>query len=230
MEKVHWEGAVNARRVLGDVYRMGRSEWLTARGWRQAYDDGVRTVIDLRNLDERVRRATDPEATDVANVGIAVVHCPTEDTEHEAYPLALPYLNHPRYYLENVRIFPDLIANVFRALAAAEGKVVLNCSAGRDRTGLVVTLLLLLAGRPELVGPQYDAGVRGINEWRRTSPVRHPHERYLTESEMARALAERQQALAEFAGAVSVRELLVEQGVTAAEIAAVRRKLLGPSG
>ena len=229
MEKVHWEGAVNARRVLGDVYRMGRSEWLTARGWRQAYDDGVRTVIDLRNLDERVRRATDPEATDVAKVGIAVVHRPTENTDHEAYPLALPYLNHPRFYLDNVRIFPDLVADVFRALAAAEGKVVLNCSAGRDRTGLVVTLLLLLAGRPELVGPQYDAGARGINDWRRTSPVRHPHERYLTESEMAEVMADRQQALGEFVKAVSVEELLLGQGMTAREIAAVKRKLLGRS-
>ncbi|MDN6332146.1 MAG: protein-tyrosine-phosphatase, partial [Micrococcaceae bacterium] len=32
MNEVNWEGAVNARRVAGRLYRMGRSEWLTERG------------------------------------------------------------------------------------------------------------------------------------------------------------------------------------------------------
>ena len=50
---VSWDGAVNAWRVAGSVYRMGRREWLTAAGWQEAYRDGVRTVIDLRNPGER---------------------------------------------------------------------------------------------------------------------------------------------------------------------------------
>ncbi|BCT77380.1 hypothetical protein SCMU_32220 [Sinomonas cyclohexanicum] len=60
MNGVAWEGAVNARRVLGEVYRMGRREWLTERGWRQMHDDGIRTVIDLRNPVEQKRRPTAP--------------------------------------------------------------------------------------------------------------------------------------------------------------------------
>ena len=57
---VDWDGAVNAWHVAGGVYRMGRREWLTEAGWRQAYDDGIRTVVDLRNAAEARRRDTDP--------------------------------------------------------------------------------------------------------------------------------------------------------------------------
>ncbi|HET6269771.1 MAG TPA: protein-tyrosine-phosphatase, partial [Arthrobacter sp.] len=32
-----WDGAVNAWHVAGEVYRMGRREWLTEAGWQQAY-------------------------------------------------------------------------------------------------------------------------------------------------------------------------------------------------
>ncbi len=76
---MHWDGAVNAWRISGGVFRMGRREWLTEAGWKQAYDDGVRTVIDLRNAAEHGRRDTDPEVgADVLAV-FDVVHAPTED-------------------------------------------------------------------------------------------------------------------------------------------------------
>ena len=55
-----WDGAVNAWHVAGAVFRMGRREWLTEAGWQQAYDGGIRTVVDLRNPEERRRRDTDP--------------------------------------------------------------------------------------------------------------------------------------------------------------------------
>jgi len=226
MQQVDWEGAVNARHVLGDLYRMGRSEWLTERGWRQAYDDGVRTVIDLRNAGERSRRPTDPEVSEAALAGITVVHRPTEDQNHtEFMEMAAPYLSHPRFYPHNLRFFPDKVAEVVRAVADSHGKVVIHCSAGRDRTGLVVTLLLLLAGRRDLVVPHYDAGARGINDWHRVSPVKHPYERYLAEAEFEPLQRERVAALAEFADGLAVEEFLLSHGCTRAQLAGVRRLL-----
>lgn len=236
MNGVAWEGAVNARRVLGIVYRMGRREWLTERGWRQMHDDGIRTVIDLRNPGEQRRRPTDPEVGEHAMAGIAVVSAPTEDPEHpehaETYTDQIPpYLSHPNGYAGIVRLFPDRIVAVFRAIAEAPAGVVLHCSAGRDRTGLIVTMLLALAdpaSARRAAAEQYEASVRGINDWHRISPVKHPYERWHDDAELAPILAERQEALAAFADAFDAARFLREHGLTDAELAAVRAKLVSP--
>ncbi|MGD6979462.1 MULTISPECIES: tyrosine-protein phosphatase [Citricoccus] len=232
-----WDGAVNAHHVLGLIYRMGRQEWLTEDGWRHLRQDGVTTVIDLRNEPERARRPTDPAVGDAARAGIDVVHCPVEDQDVAEYmepalAAGAPYPNHPRYYPSTLRYFPDRLARVFGAIAAAPGAVVLHCSAGRDRTGLVVTLLLMLAGRRDLVLPQYDAGARGINDWHRISPVPHPHERHMAGEELEEFLSGRLQALEEFADSLpdegSVAALLRRHGLGEDELQAVLRKL-GPT-
>ncbi|GAB4097849.1 tyrosine-protein phosphatase [Sinomonas halotolerans] len=233
MRRVDWEGAVNARHVRGSVYRMGRREWLTERGWRQMHDDGVSTVVDLRSPGEQRRRAADPQVSPEAMAGIAVVSAPTEDPGHpehaEAYAVRTPpYLNHPEGYAEIMRLFPDRMVQVFRAIAEAPGGVVLHCSAGRDRTGLIVTMLLQLAdpaGAGRAAAEQYEASVRGINEWHRISPVKHPYERWHDDEELATLLAERQEALTAFAAGLDVERFLLEHGLSAAEIAAVRAKL-----
>ena len=65
-----WDGAVNGWHVAGGVYRMGRREWLTEAGWQNAFDDGVRTVVDLRNSREARRRDTDPAVADASWSGV----------------------------------------------------------------------------------------------------------------------------------------------------------------
>jgi protein-tyrosine phosphatase len=237
-DAVAWEGSVNARRVLGSVYRMGRREWLTERGWRQMHDDGVRTVIDLRNPDEQRRRPTDPDVRPEAMDGITIVNAPTEDPAHPEHAARfaaelVPYLNHPKGYPGTVRLFPELIAAVFRTIAEAPAGVVLHCSAGRDRTGLVVTMLLQLADPAaalEAAAAQYEASVRGINEWHRISPVRHPYERWHDDAELAPMIAERQEALAAFAAGLDVERFLLDHGLAPADIAAIRAKLAPTEG
>lgn len=163
---VTWDGAVNAWHVGGEVYRMGRREWLTETGWRQAYDAGIRTVIDLRNPEEIRRRETDPRVPEAALAPFDVVHAPTEDPANEEFrALCVPYLNDPASYPDNVRLFPDRMARVFRAIAAAPAGVVLHCSAGRDRSGMIAAMLQDLAGAGEdAIALAYERAMRGINE------------------------------------------------------------------
>ncbi|GAA1280772.1 tyrosine-protein phosphatase [Arthrobacter pascens] len=220
---VSWEGAVNAWRVAGSVYRMGRREWLTAAGWQEAYRDGVRTVIDLRNPGERQPRATDPEVGE-ALAAFEVVHAPTEDPDHgEFKALCVPYLNDPAYYAANARFFPDRLAAVFKAVAAASpGGVVIHCSAGRDRSGMVAAMLQDLAGATDdHIVKSYQAAMRGINERHRTLATPHPHERYLDDEALSPLLASRGAVVLEFVRSLNTREYLLRHGVTSPELEAI---------
>ena len=90
---MEWDGAVNAWHVAGDVYRMGRREWLTEGGWRQAYRRGIRTVVDLRNAAEIRRRETDPPVPEAALAGFDVVLVPSDEAIVRGYQRAMRGIN-----------------------------------------------------------------------------------------------------------------------------------------
>ena len=218
---MRWDGAVNAWHVAGDVYRMGRREWLTETGWRQAYDRGIRTVVDLRNEAEIRRRETDPPVSAAALAAFDVVLAPTEDPGQQRIPGTLPpYLNDPASYADNARLFPHLLAGVFKAVAAAEGGVIIHCSAGRDRSGMIAAMLQDLAGESdEAIVRGYERSMRGINEHHRRSAVPHPHERFLPENVLdAPAGIPEQKACCDSFGPVNTADFLPPHGMTAREL------------
>ncbi|MET4093986.1 tyrosine-protein phosphatase [Arthrobacter sp. UYCu712] len=222
-----WHGAVNAWHVAGGVFRMGRREWLTEAGWQQAYDAGIRTVIDLRNADERQRRDTDPPVGAAALAAFDVVFAPTEDPDNSDFrQLCGPYLNDPASYPDNARLFPDKLAGVFKAVAAARGGVVIHCSAGRDRSGMIAAMLQDLGGHSEaqIVGG-YQRSMRGINEHHLRTATPHPHERYLPEETLAPLLQVRGASLVQFLRALGTEAFLRGNGVTDQELAAILVKL-----
>ena len=218
---------MNAWRISGSVFRMGRREWVTEAGWKQAYDDGVRTVIDLRNPSEHGLRDTDPEVSAEVLAGFDVVHAPTEDPDHPEFKeLCSPYLNDPACYAANARLFPEKLVAVFKAVAAAPAGVVIHCSAGRDRSGMVAAMLqdLTGAGDSEIV-TGYQAAMRGINERHRTAGPPHKHERYLEEDALAPLLEKRGGGTLDFVRRLDTRNYLLRHGITAAELAAIRTRL-----
>ncbi|GAB3549651.1 tyrosine-protein phosphatase [Arthrobacter tumbae] len=230
---VPWDGAVNARDLggvspdirAGRLYRMGRHEWLTDAGWQQAYDDGVRTVVDLRNPDERGRREADPVLNTAVLDRFRVVNCPTEDQSDEEFmQLVGPYLNSPEYYRENLRRWPEKIAAVVRAVAESDGAVVVHCAAGRDRTGMVTAVLLALAGvAHEDIANDYALAVHGINE--HNVGLEKPHETPKSPEQLHEWVMHTRAHLLELLDSLDAEAYLRDAGLSGEEIAAVRAKL-----
>ncbi|AEE44554.1 tyrosine-protein phosphatase [Cellulomonas fimi] len=178
MRTLSWDGYRNVRDLgglptplsatgttrSGRVARGPRRELLTAQGREDAVRWGVRTVVDLRNADEHGPRDGDPDVAGREWVGITVVHAPTEDPTHAGFlETCGPILDSPEYWAHNVRLLPDLLRVTLEAVASAEPGVLVHCSAGRDRTGMVTALLLAHAGvPPEHVAADWAESVRAV--------------------------------------------------------------------
>ena len=148
--ELSWDGCVNVRDLggLGQIrpgamVRMEQPRRLSEAGWAAAWAHGVRTVVDLRNADER-----EPERTP-RPAGITTVQVPQD-------PVGTPFYEHwakidnlssPLYFPAMLAEYPERVVAAVRAIAnAAPGCVVFHCAGGKDRTGLLALVLLTLAG------------------------------------------------------------------------------------
>ena len=114
---------------------------LTPAGWAALRGH---TIVDLRNDDER----QGPAAPGAA--GLAVVHVPLDDLADSAFWRRVwdeGLDGTPLYYRPFLERKPERCAAAVAAVADARpGGVLVHCTVGRDRAGLVTLLLLALAG------------------------------------------------------------------------------------
>lgn len=178
-----WEGCMNVRdlgghptadegtTMFGQIVRADSIRQLTHGGWDALVDYGVRTIIDLRFHDEL-------EADPPSDVPVEVVHVSLLGALDPEYGTELDRLSDAAgddaqatkiVYLDFLERFRENFATVIRAVAdAPAGAVLVHCMAGKDRTGLVVALLLSLAGVPtEEVADDYAVSERNLAEWSR---------------------------------------------------------------
>ncbi|ROS31367.1 protein tyrosine/serine phosphatase [Cellulomonas sp. PhB150] len=226
---MRWGSVVNVRdlgglpagsglTVAGRVFRAPRLDDLDEAGWAAVDASGVRTLVDLRNEDE-VRPSRRPTS-------IARRHVPIEDPTHPGFLETWgDRLDSPAYYPTNLELWPDRVAAVFVAIAhAPPGGVVVHCSAGRDRTGLVTAMLLQLVGTPvDVVVEDYLTSVEAMHAHARTAPG-WP-ERARDDESHAAHVADSERFLRAFLAAVDTRRFLEDRGLSA-EADAVRARLL----
>jgi protein tyrosine/serine phosphatase len=143
-----WRDLGGIRTTDGRTIRPGalvRARSLDALGdddWAQLRDLGVRTLIDLRNDDER--------ASAPSPAGITALHLPLDGIDDREFwdEWASDWrFGTPVYYAPHIGRFPERSVAVLEAIAHARpGGVLFHCMGGRDRTGMIAMLVLALVG------------------------------------------------------------------------------------
>ncbi|MBP2324290.1 hypothetical protein JOF56_004675 [Kibdelosporangium banguiense] len=197
---------------------MDSPQRLTGQAWQEIWDYGIRTVIDLRNAEE-IRPDGRP-------AGMTTVQVPLDQEKDPDFVLERGLDCTPLYYPPFLERYPNRVADVFRAIAAAgEGGLVYHCAAGRDRTGVVTLVLLALAGvEPAdiaadntLSGPCLRPAWAELGFGDQTGAIDDLLAKHGTTVEQA-AL----DALTSF----DAEKYLVKAGLTAGEIAVIRARLV----
>jgi len=153
-----WDGCVNVRDLGGlptedgletryrVVVRADSIRGLTDTGWQALADYGVTAAIDLR---ADVEVAADSRA----DAPIPVTRIPIVPWEIAA---GHDWPSMREGYAAVLDRFRPQFARAVAELAAAEKPVVIHCQGGRDRTGLVVALILRLADvDPEVIAEDH---------------------------------------------------------------------------
>jgi protein-tyrosine phosphatase len=141
------------RLATGRVYRSEALTCVTASGTAVLDDIGVRLVCDLRTPDERAKepinwRDPTPHLL-TADAGVdlrgndsgEIAAVCTDATGGEARAFMM------RMYADMHRLYEELLATIFTAiLDDARLPLLVHCTAGKDRTGFVVSMLLAALG------------------------------------------------------------------------------------
>ena len=175
--------------VAGRLIRSDNLQELPPASVRHLVDDlGVTDVVDLRTLVEVAKEGDGPM---VAEPGVRIQNFTlyTEDTKESGIPAGereLPWVEdrnvgttakirrpkkesrkHDAYwskhYLGYLDRRPDSVVAALRAIGEADGAVLVHCAAGKDRTGTIVGLALLVVGvTPEAVIADFAASAERV--------------------------------------------------------------------
>jgi hypothetical protein len=218
-----WDGCVNVRDLgglgtldgrttrWGAVVRSDSPARLTAAGWSSLYAYGIRTIITLRTdgMTEPELNFT-PRHSDLATVQVAIEDI--TDMEFVRRWATTDLWATPLYYRDALRRWPERHAAVISAMARARpGGVLFHCKRGHDRTGIIALLLLALVGvGPDDIVADYELSL---------DPER--------DELLARAHSSVRDALLGALAGLDLDRYLSAGGVTRADLATVRKRLLG---
>ncbi|NEA30860.1 tyrosine-protein phosphatase [Streptomyces sp. SID13031] len=146
-----WPNCYNARDLGGlptadggvirtaALIRTDSLQSLTPEGIETVRATGVSRIIDLRSLGEVTAFPT-PFTNDPIGLHVPVQD-PADPQDHTTIVESCNLM---------LDLHPDRFADALRAIAdAPDGPVVIHCFGGKDRTGIVAALALIIAGVPE---------------------------------------------------------------------------------
>lgn len=218
-----WEGCINVRDLggirtsdglttcMGSVIRSDTPARLTEAGWSALYDYGIRTIVTLRThgMLEDELDFTSPYSD------IALIQIPIEDVTDEEFVQRWAMTElwaTPLYYKDALQRWPERHAAAISAIARAQpGGVLFHCIRGHDRTGLITLLLLALVGaEPDDILADYEMSV-------------DPERDELLKQHNSSV----REALLGAIDGLDMRDYLIRGGASEADLAILRRRLLG---
>lgn len=218
-----WDGCKNVRDLGGLKTQAGRMTRrgavvrgdtptrLTPAGWSALYAYGIRTIISLRThgLVEEELDFTSPYPD------LVVVQAPIEDVTDREFVQKWVDTNlwgTPLYYKDALQRWPERHAAVISAVAQAQaGGVLFHCIRGYDRTGIITLLLLTLAGvTPDEIVADYALSL---------DPERDEF--------LARQNTSVRGVILDILEGLNIDSYLRTGGVSPADLAAVRQRLVG---
>lgn len=186
----------------------------TDREWLQKRN--IHTAIDLRTKEQI---SLEPSALSTVE-GIAYHHCPFAVGNRDPEFMG----DFPNVYTELLSNH-DTIKKVFSLFAKAEGSLLFHCAGGKDRTGLIAALLLLVSGVAEVdVLADYQISqthlLPMLTKMRTDDPTLPPWYGRSDREDMEETLRRL------FANYRNAEDFLLHCGVTSEEICRIREKLL----
>lgn len=145
----------------GSLFRSDALDQLTEAGVRSFAEQGIVRVIDLRH-DVEVRQAPTAVPSEVAET----IHHPIFEDGSLISSRGVPSFTDLYRYIATDRV--SALVSAVRLIADAPmGGVLVHCTAGKDRTGLVVATALLAVGvEREQVIADYSASAQNLSgEW-----------------------------------------------------------------
>ena len=206
--------------LRGRLVRASMLGTLSPAGREAVRVHGIRTVIDLRTEDELA------EAPSPFREGLTYRHVPFT----VARTMGLHRAAAEGTMSDELRrlAVPDGgIAGPVHAIAGAEPGIVLHCAAGRDRTGIVIAVVLAAIGVPdqEIVADHTASDAELAPEYERFKAL-HPDQTADVDAGIERRAWTMEQILTTLRLAFgSSAAYLKTAGVTADEIEAIRTKL-----
>lgn len=245
MTHLAWDACYNARDLGGLPVTSGgeirpgaliRSDILsrlTPAGKRALIAHGVKTVIDLR-MPEQIAQEPSAFVSGQPRPGEPVYRIlPVENPDSPHFAAVDNAPSRAENYCLMLEHFQPQFAAIVRAVAdAPEGGVLLHCHAGKDRTGVVVALLLGLVGVPDTeIAADYAASEDRL--WplyyrMEADAASNPVQLAAIQHKKPIALPETMQAVLDhlrvrYGG---VKEYLLAIGVNAEEMARIRRRMI----
>jgi hypothetical protein len=215
---------------FGAVVRGDHPSYLTAAGWDELWDYGIRTVISLEtDTDDTETYAHNnlPLFLDGRRHELTHLRFRIEDGNDEEFMSAWAQTGlwgTPLYFADAVARWPQRLAALVRHLAHCQpGGVLLHCGRGCDRTGLATYVLLTLAGvSTEDIAADYALSAQRLAK-------REPgYGRHLLEL-LGDQGSSVEDAFAELPTTADLEQRLLAAGLPGDDLASARERMLTPA-